>query len=274
MKHLFIFIALLIAAISTQAQSGYEDVVYLKNGGIIRGTIIEQIPNESIKIKTKDRNIFVYKMDEILKITKEETHGAPGRAVKKREGATKENIKKSGYTNITEVVFGRSFENTSTTNTYGNSNTVTYSHFDDINNGPLLGAQTVNGYQFSPFFSMGAGIGIHVHSGLVLVPLFLDLRANFSRNRLTPFASVNIGYSYSRKEVTGGVLATDDKGGILFSPAAGMKFFVLPKMALNLSLGFRYQEIEVPAESYQAYANEYYENKILRHFILRFGFTF
>lgn len=49
----------------------YQDVVYLKNGSIIRGMIIEQIPNKSIKIQTKDGNVFVYEMDEIEKITKE-----------------------------------------------------------------------------------------------------------------------------------------------------------------------------------------------------------
>jgi hypothetical protein len=50
-----------------------EDVVYLKNGSVIRGIIIEQIPNESIKIKTRDDNIFVYKLEEISKISKEES---------------------------------------------------------------------------------------------------------------------------------------------------------------------------------------------------------
>ena len=48
-----------------------EDVVYLKNGSIIRGVIIEQVPNESIKIQTNDRNIFVFKMEEIDRIKKE-----------------------------------------------------------------------------------------------------------------------------------------------------------------------------------------------------------
>ena len=48
-----------------------EDVVHLKNGGLIRGTIIEQIPGESLKIKTRDGNVFVYTMDEIAKISKE-----------------------------------------------------------------------------------------------------------------------------------------------------------------------------------------------------------
>ncbi|MGD9581444.1 MAG: hypothetical protein AB7V50_08725 [Vampirovibrionia bacterium] len=66
---------LLFACIATLSfgQSNYQDVVYLKNGSIIRGVIIEQVPNKSIKIETTDRNVFVYQMDEIEKLTKEIT---------------------------------------------------------------------------------------------------------------------------------------------------------------------------------------------------------
>lgn len=49
----------------------YQDVVYLKNGGIVRGVIIESIPNVSLKIETSDRSVFVFTYDEIIKITKE-----------------------------------------------------------------------------------------------------------------------------------------------------------------------------------------------------------
>lgn len=49
----------------------YVDVVYLKNGSVIRGLIVEQVINVSLKIQTKDGSIFFYKMDEIEKITKE-----------------------------------------------------------------------------------------------------------------------------------------------------------------------------------------------------------
>ena len=48
-----------------------EDVVHLKNGGLIRGTIIEQIPGESLKIQTRDGSVFVYALDEVAKISKE-----------------------------------------------------------------------------------------------------------------------------------------------------------------------------------------------------------
>lgn len=49
-----------------------QDVVYLKNGSVIRGTLVELVPNTSVKIKTADGSIFVYKMDEVEKLTREE----------------------------------------------------------------------------------------------------------------------------------------------------------------------------------------------------------
>ena len=49
----------------------YEDVIYLKNGSIIYGTIIEHVPGDYYKIKS-ERNIFVFKIDEIEKFSKEE----------------------------------------------------------------------------------------------------------------------------------------------------------------------------------------------------------
>ena len=73
MKHFFLVLMLTIFSLGLTAQESYQDVVYLKNGSIIKGTIIEQVPNESIKIQTADGSIFVYKMSEILKMTKEMT---------------------------------------------------------------------------------------------------------------------------------------------------------------------------------------------------------
>ncbi|MGM0407206.1 MAG: hypothetical protein ACQERU_04435 [Bacteroidota bacterium] len=49
-----------------------KDVVYLKNGSVIKGEITEMILNEHIKIKTADGSIFVYPFSEIEKTGKEE----------------------------------------------------------------------------------------------------------------------------------------------------------------------------------------------------------
>ncbi len=47
------------------------DAVILKNGSKILGTIIEQVPNKSLKIRMRDGSEFVYTFDEIEIIRKE-----------------------------------------------------------------------------------------------------------------------------------------------------------------------------------------------------------
>lgn len=55
-----------------EAKPEWQDVVYLKNGSIIRGMIIEQVPNESLKVMTIDGSVFHYAMEDVVKITKEQ----------------------------------------------------------------------------------------------------------------------------------------------------------------------------------------------------------
>lgn len=63
------------------AQQQLQDVVYLKNGSVIRGVIIEQVPNRSIRIQTVDGNVFVYNFEDIQRITKEPRRGSAGASI-------------------------------------------------------------------------------------------------------------------------------------------------------------------------------------------------
>jgi hypothetical protein len=261
------------------AQRGFEDVVYLKNGSIIRGTIIEQVPNESIKIQTKDRSVFVYRIDEVLKITKEETGNAPKLAKPRREGVTNANIKKTGYTNITEITMAKRIGPVS--NTAGSENYINYdmdARRDEIRNGLSVGVQTINGYLFSPYFSMGIGIGLNAQPGLALMPLFADFRINFLNRKTTPYISLQAGNSFTFNELIGIGVIKNDRGGLMGSAAGGIKFFVLPKMALNASVGFRYQELLLRTEYFDLYSGSMVDNysikEFQRLFNIRFGFTF
>jgi hypothetical protein len=65
---LFIFVVLV--AVTSPAQERV-DVVYLKDGSIIRGTIVEQVPGETIRIKTSGGSEFVFQMEEVKRITSE-----------------------------------------------------------------------------------------------------------------------------------------------------------------------------------------------------------
>ena len=69
------FVLLLFCAMSTMlaaAQSDWQDVVYLKNGSIVRGIIVEQVPNVSLKIQTFDGSTFVFNIADVEKMTKEQ----------------------------------------------------------------------------------------------------------------------------------------------------------------------------------------------------------
>ena len=77
MKKLLFFFVIFIQLNTCYAESTEIDVVYLKNGSIIKGKIIEQIIGESVKIETADGSIFVYKVEEIEKIVKEQKATKP-----------------------------------------------------------------------------------------------------------------------------------------------------------------------------------------------------
>ncbi len=80
-----VILVLFYSVPSASAQEPMQDVVYLKNGSIIRGQIIELVPNISIKIQTSDGSIFVYEMEEVLKIVKEPFPRIPEKAVKEEK---------------------------------------------------------------------------------------------------------------------------------------------------------------------------------------------
>ena len=72
MPRYIVIICVLIFAVASQASAQhYQEVVYLKNGSIVRGIIVEQIPGESLKIQVQGGSLFVFKMSEVLKIVKE-----------------------------------------------------------------------------------------------------------------------------------------------------------------------------------------------------------
>jgi hypothetical protein len=77
MEKLTFTVLMIFLAIAGYSQSGYRDTVYLKNGSVIKGIIIEQVPNKQIKIETSDGSVLVYGMDEIEKISNEKIAEIP-----------------------------------------------------------------------------------------------------------------------------------------------------------------------------------------------------
>ena len=71
MKRFLLVLTIVLSASFTFAQTSLQDVVYLKNGSIIRGDIIEMVPSETVKIMTADGCVFIYDFADVEKFTKE-----------------------------------------------------------------------------------------------------------------------------------------------------------------------------------------------------------
>ena len=72
MKRTLLFFVCLMGMTFAFAQTSLQDVVYLKNGSIIRGDIIEMVPGETVKIITSDGSVFVHDYADVQKFTKEQ----------------------------------------------------------------------------------------------------------------------------------------------------------------------------------------------------------
>ena len=84
MKRTILFLVCLMGMTFAFAQGNMQDVVYLKNGSIIRGNIIEMVPGEMVKIMTADGCVFIYDFVDVEKFTKEKPMYYGRTAIKKQ----------------------------------------------------------------------------------------------------------------------------------------------------------------------------------------------
>jgi len=204
-----------------------ETVVYLKNGSIIKGTVIEQVPNKSIKLKTADGNIFVCQMDDIEKITR---------------GTVVDNNTNSNYTVIDDNNYNDNDESDQS------SSGLSPGYRGSINLGYFFGVgdyakdrfifNFINGGQISPFFSLGFGTGVHyyIDDEQVLIPFFMDFKFNFIDKPISPYFSFDIGYSFN---------ATDDFNGegVFANFSCGAGFKISSRNEIFIGLCYQIQNI-------------------------------
>ena len=65
-----LFVAVFLLTPAAGAQQ-LRDIVHFKNGNVVNGVIVEQIPDETIKIRLQDGTVQVFKMTDIARIVKE-----------------------------------------------------------------------------------------------------------------------------------------------------------------------------------------------------------
>lgn len=216
-KYLVLLFFTLITTLSF-GQSNYQDVVYLKNGSIIRGIIIEQIPNKSIKIETADNNIFLFQINEIEKFTKE--------PIVKKHYSNKNSGFKPGYKQIVELAYQLGV------GTYAPDR---------------IKLNMIYSYQINPYFSFGLGTGLRYYHAYdtVLLPFFTDFRVYFIDNNISPYLSLGLGYSLN---ASSGFRRT----GVLINPTVGVNIKLIDKYSINVGLGYEMQRVDPVSRNYSA----------------------
>ena len=237
MRKRLTLIALIISALCTNysmnAQT-LQDVIYLKNGTMIKGLIVEQVPNESIRIKTKDGSIFALQMDSIEKMTKEII-------IEEKEYAWKS----------TQHPHYRGF--------VGMSYTWSLKEYDE-DELDYISLWTSHGVQLNPYLFVGGGVGADGGKGIG-IPVFAHVRSDLHRvtnSGIAPYIDIKIGYS-----VWGTSWQYEDGGNGLYNQNEIGAHFYLGHSKTGISIGITYNLFNRHVRYWYDNAPSYFNKELL-----------
>jgi hypothetical protein len=240
-----VFIPVVLGAVllTPAAASGdvYEDVIYLEDGSIIRGTIVEEVPGETYKIEIAGGSVLVFEADEVEKVV--------------RETATREEDREA-YSSFYE------YSNRYRSLLFGFAAVVgRYSGWDGI---LLYGGEFTVGWRFHPLYAGALGFGYNratyddywgsYNIAYNFVPIYVHNRITYLRTEIIGlYGELDIGY---------GLVYIDDwpgqHGGMLYGFGQGFEFGP-PRFHGDVSIGLRNQSFEGGSSG--------------NNFIVRFGFS-
>ena len=186
------------------AQKKSHDALYLKNGSIIRGKIIEHT-SEVIRIRTNDGSEWVFPSSDMDRIEKE---------------STQQVVSPKGYQGYFSggAVFGR--------DRYGL----------DLHGGVIM----VNGYRFLDRYYAGLGIGIESFDGPI-APLFLDGRYDLLLGETRPFVFSKLGWAWQLDGTNSSTYK--NHGGLMTEAGIGLQRYIGKSIGLVFSIGYRHQRL-------------------------------
>ena len=241
MKYILSFISffILLQAGNVYSQSK-EDAVYLFNGSILRGKIIENISGVKTTIEIVGRNIIVVPdstikmilVNQAIPLTKPESIASP-------------------------------VEMAANVNFYGGSK----------NSG---GFTFITSYRFPWRLATGAGLGIEWFDHQQ-IPFIADIKYFFCKGWWSPYVYAQGGYAVPLS-AKGDTEWIETHGGALAGTGVGMRFNFSRRNALVFNIGYRYQKTETVTNPY-AWSSYYPQYETIQYdeynrLIFSFGFLF
>lgn len=158
------------------------DIIYLKDGGVIRGVILEKVEGDYVRILTGRKTKQTVKFSEIEKLHQEEMNEISVTHTSGSQGKTR-------YALQADLGFLKDFKDTSLSR---------------------IQVDIVNAFRVSPYLSFGLGMGVRFYTGArdLLIPVYGNVRLKLLDRKLSPFFSISYGYSFD---------SSNDKEGISFT---------------------------------------------------------
>ncbi len=238
-----LFVAFFCPAL--QAQKNALDVVYLKNGSIIRGKLVSQ-GNDSIKIETCCRNLFVFSNSEVMRLTFEPSSGTI-------RMNSESNSQKGFYSYSTiGLLAGKS----------------------EVMDAPGISLNSFVGYGFTNSAAIALGLGYEVlHTDII--PLKLGFKYELTQRDNSPVIMFSAGYSFPLdEEKKEEYINYTYNGGLNAGIDIGICSYRSAHRAFTITIGYQYQRLtEKVSNEYwynQTEINTYDFNKLA----IRIGFLF
>lgn len=209
------------------AQRNNIDVLFFKNGSILRGKVVERNATGG-RIQINGGSVFIYRNEELDSSAKESFNDYYRKHLRHQYV-----YKTRGYANYTEVS-GLMWGNGGT-DAYGNTRTA----FG-------LTLHTINGYRIWPYLFVGAGLGIDRYYDYkeTFSPFYLRLTCEPLKRKLSPLITLDAGYSYlwkkwSEKYNWYKEMDYKTKGGYYVACAAGLRVNTQGPVAFTATVGYR-----------------------------------
>ncbi len=238
----FLFASILCA----QNSDKNEDVIYFKNGNIIRGKIVEQIPEKYLRVEMHDGTLNMYDMKDIQRIAKEEST-AP-----KPIAAPVEPEKE------VEVLFKEEKWDYSKTRTKGYSTVFENGFHANSEEGPGGTVQFIPGYKWNNWLQTGLGFGFTSFQNQIFFPLYLDVRGSPFKSRVSPFYVGSIGYAWPLDPINLGFNEVKWEGGPLFNVGLGIKIAIAKSFAFHYAFTYKNQIASRKLTDWNGSSIEYY----------------
>ena len=208
MYKLLLLSIIFILSLSLKAQTT-NDVIYLSNGNIMRGKILEQSDSATVKIETLCGNVFNFNKTEIDNITKEKGFFEQQRNQRAINGWFAGPTLGLNMGLESEAAFSFKF---------------------------------AGGYRFMSYFGAGAGVALENYNDLVYVPVFASTKLFALKKVNSPYLEGKLGYSIA---TTPDTEWEEYKGGIMASASGVLSSNISDNSLIQFKLGYRVQHTTI-----------------------------